>query len=114
MREAAVDDAMSLLKMNAKFRPGTVFENVSDDWQTYIEYVAISHPFPHPDLPIYQIWAVPIRFRDAPEPEIVDIATDTYPTLWGKIVEGMVLNLLGFAVMGFLVFCAYLLRRLFQ
>lgn len=112
-------NARMMLKINTRFRPGTVFQDEAPDGSGRAEYVAISAPFPHPDLPIYQIWAVPTQrdepFREAPTPELVDIPFDTHLTIWGEIVVSITQAIIGFAVIGFLALCGYfVLERLLK
>ena len=100
------------MRISTRFRPGTVFKVPTDGLgQGWQQYVAVSHPFPHPDLPIHQIWAVSTTkdgyFRDAPMPELVDLGSDTHLTVCGEILIVILQFVIGVFVLGFLALSAY-------
>jgi len=103
-----------MIKMSRAFKPGTVFQIPQDGMRgVKVEYVAVSDPFPHPDLPNVQIWAVPTRREgyalDQPQAELVDIGSAKFPTLWGLFVEAMIVVVVGAVVLFVIFSVAYLI-----
>lgn len=103
-----------MIKMSRAFKPGTVFQIPQDGLRgVRVEYVAVSNPFPHPDLPGFQIWAVPTKREgyatDQPQAELVDIGSAKFPTLWGLFVEAMIVVAVGAVVLSLLFSLAYLI-----